>query len=107
MAKHRILGIIPVKESTWWKWQIAKQRASEIGIPMFIGATIGAAWCGYANMFRNEKQHRQIAGAIDDLAAASGDQLVCYRHQEARISELERQNALLLERALRETEGKT
>ena len=105
--KHRILGVIPVSEKTWWKWVKIKHKASDVGIPMFVGATMGAAWCSYTNMFRNVKEHRQIAGHINQLADAHNDNVTALNKQGERISELERQNALLMERALRETEGKT
>lgn len=86
------------------KWEMRKARltswAKETLPWLFAGATVGAAWGGYLMGISACNRTADHSEAIGELARNQIE-------DRERMLELERQQNLLFERALKETEGKT
>ena len=68
------------------------------GLPIFGGLTIGAAWNGYVTSNRVDAEVRNLKKVVDNNAH-------CQMHDRETMLELERQQNLLFEKALKETAG--
>ena len=86
------------------KWQRrlgkAKRFLKDYGLPIFAGATAGAAWSGHKRAIKLERQLAHTNNVVDHNADVQ-------RADRERLLDLERRQAFLFEKALRETEGKT
>ena len=92
-----------MKAETKAKWQRRKRKAVEFiktwGIPMFAGATAGAAWSGH---IRSRKLEKELAHT-DWVVNHNADE---QEKDRLKLLDLEHQQTLLFEKALRATEGK-
>ena len=73
------------------------------GKPLFLGATAGAAWCGWKASFKVAKVERELERTkkvVDNNAR-------CQMYDRETLLDLERQQNLLMEKAFNITEGKT
>lgn len=81
------------------KWLCRWNKFKEALVPIFIGGTIGAAWSSYFiggmwnahDISKLQKHERQQDAALEEA--------------KERIGALERQNAQLMEEALKRTNG--
>ena len=109
MAKKKILFFIPVEDETYVKWQITKNKIAGALIPFSIGATIGAAWLGYAESIKNAGDIAKLKKATSQIEAKAkyciNDHAEHIDKLHDHVMELERQNNLLLEKAFRDTLG--
>lgn len=72
-------------------------------IPITLASTVAAAWDGYSNSRRNERELRELREYAVKIDHGGGN--VCDR-LDKRISALEAKNAELLNEAMEVTEGK-
>ena len=87
-------------------WRKVKSAAKTVIVPLFIGGTIGAAWGGYAMGFAGIKAIVKTRDELNDLKDVVANNAHCQQNDRDKLLELERQQNLLFEKALRETEGK-
>lgn len=106
MEKKKILGFIPVSDKTYERWQFTKLRIKSKAGPAAIGATFGAIWCGYVMSIINSNQIGKLRKDHEDLQEQVNHNASCSIFDRHRIEDLERQNNLLMEKALTATEGK-
>lgn len=72
-------------------------------IPITLASTVAAAWDGYSNSRRNERELRELREYAAKIDHGGGN--LCHRLEE-RISALEEKNDELLKEAMDVTEGK-
>lgn len=89
------------------KWERVKAFGKDWIFPIFVGGTIGAAWGSYFSVFGLDKRIRQMNEQQKELIRTVENNADCQITDRQRMLELERQQNLLFERALKETEGKT
>lgn len=89
------------------RWNKVKEFLREWGIPLGVGATVGAAWGSYFSVFSLDKRIRGIHAQQEEIIKIVENNADCQIADRQRMLELERQQNLLFERALKETEGKT
>ena len=82
-------------QTTWGK---VKRFVKDWGLPILGGATIGAAWSGHLRATRLEKE---LAATQDVVVNNAQEQI----KDRTKLLDLEHQQTLLFERALRKTEG--
>ena len=96
-----------------------KQRAKKVGNAIIswapwlaIGTTISAAWLGCCETIHNSSEIKKIYRLIDQHAHAGNNLLEVVNNNvdaaeedRKRIEELEKENRILMEKALRETNG--
>ena len=99
-----------MKAETKVKWKMRLNHIKETGkviiVPLFVGGTIGAAWCGYVESIRNSRNNQKMAVRLEHTMEVVENNAQCQLHDRQTLLEMERQNALLFEKCLKETEGK-
>ena len=97
-------GDIIMKAETKAKWQLrwgkTKRFLKDYAVPIFGGATIGAAWGGWSRSIKLEKELKHTQNVVNNNAR---EQIL----DRNKLLDLEHQQTLLFEKALRVTEGKT
>ena len=88
-----------MKDSTKAKIRQTWGKVMGAVVPFFVGATIGAEWCGYVGAIVNDKN-------IDRLQKQVNHNATCSQFDRSRIEKLEADNDLLMKKALNVTEGK-
>ena len=83
-------------------WTTAKPYLGAIA----IGGTIGAAWGGYMGAFSNDARLKRMEKQMRGLVEVVNNNADCQVADQKRLNNLERQNNLLFEEALKRTEGK-
>ena len=81
------------------KWGKAKRFVKDHAGTIFLGATSAAAWSGWSRANKLQKE-------VNDLGDVVNNNARCARYDRQRIEHLQEQNMLLMERALKMTEGK-
>ena len=93
-----------MKAETKAKWQMGAGKVwrflKNYGLPIFAGATAGAAWSGHKRSIKLERQLAHTNEVVDNNARVQ-------ELDRCKLLELEHQQTVLFERALRKTEGKT
>ena len=91
-----------MKAETKVKW---KRRGRKVvnflkdwGLPIFGVATVGAAWSGHSKSIKLEQELARTQEIVDNNAMVQ-------RKDRSKLLELEHQQTVLFERALRLTEG--
>ena len=85
----------------------AKNFAEDWLLPLFAGATIGAAWCGYFGAIKNNSDNRKQDKRTDNLTEVVYHNGSCGAYDRKRIEKLEEDNRVLMRKALETTEGKS
>lgn len=75
------------------------------GLGMLIGGYFGAIK-NHSDIQKLEKRHEHLVGTVNQHADAGNALVDRVNEEKQRIEELQRQNALLMEKALHLTEGK-
>lgn len=86
-------------------WGKFKRAVKVAALPMFVGGTVGAAWGGYIAAFRHNKDIAELRTNLRETNDVVTHNARVAQYDQQRLSELERQQTLLFERALKETEG--
>ena len=94
------------KEKVKVKWGKVKTFVHDYWFPLFGGMTVGAAWGGYKMGFANAKQINKVSDRLEATVEVVENNARCQQYDRNRLEELQRQQNLLMERALKETEGK-
>lgn len=93
-----------MKAGTKAKLQMIGRKTKDFlktyAIPIFGGATIGAAWSGYSNSRRLARELAETQRVVNNNAR---EQI----NDRNKLLDLEHQQTLLFEKALRITEGET
>ena len=87
------------------KWGKVKKFISDYWFPIFGGATVGAAWGGYRMGFANAKSISKVSERLEATVEVVENNARCQQYDRDQLHELQRQQALLMEKALKETEG--
>lgn len=88
------------------RWLKAKDFIHRNGGWIFAGATTFAAWRGYEKSKQNSRRIRTLFQRTEVLKDVVNNNADCQMRDRERMLELERQQNLLFEQALKETEGK-
>lgn len=96
-----------MKDTTKAKVKQIGEKVAALAGPVFTGLTIAAAWLGYKGALANAKEINRLGKCHDGLCDIVTHNANCSRHDRGRIEDLERQNAILMEKALMATEGKS
>ena len=86
-------------------WGKFKRAVKAAALPMFVGGTVGAAWGGYIAAFRHNKDIAELKANLRGTNDVVTHNARVQQYDQQRLSELERQQNMLFERALKETEG--
>lgn len=102
-----------MKQSLKVKLQTLWEKTKGLVVPLAVGGGIGMLFGGYFgaiinanNIEKLEERTDQIEATINHNVDVDNHNIQIAREDHAKLEELVRQNNLLMEKALQETEGK-
>lgn len=103
MAK--ILGI-EVSDETAAKWKIRGRKVKDFIVPIGLGIMTAQGIFGWFVDINHDRRLKKLARNQDAIVNCVNQHAAAGNHLIERTDELERQNKILMEKAIRETEGK-